>query len=356
VLCAENAPLVPATPVPTLVNRPHPITPSASSVDSADTLRCHIPDLTPLRLKSSANTSVMSVGLITRDRHLSGLQLNLLGGDVEQRLRGAQISGFLSVVRGEAEGVQLAPLYNYASRIRGAQIASMFNITEQAARGWQAAAATNLAVEGDGIVQTALTNVVLGRMRGVQLGATNYAGQFRGVQIGVVNVAMGTSNGLQLGVLNFTRDTSAVKVGLVNLTPATRVQLLLFGGNVTKSNLAVRFLNHHFYTLLGFSLYYRGLDDRFSGALYYRAGYRVNVARRLALSGDLGLAHIEDAPAGAEQMEERRLGIQARLNVEMQISPRFSVFATGGWRRAHRYGHFRDGQRKAIAEMGLMFF
>lgn len=356
VLCAENAPLVPAKPVPTLVNRPHPITPSASSVDSADTLRWHIPDLTPLRLKSPANTSVLSAGLITRDRHLSGLQLNLLGGDVEQRLRGAQISGFLSVVRGEAEGVQLAPLYNYASRIRGAQIASMFNITEQAARGWQAAAATNLAVEGDGIVQTALTNVVLGRMRGVQLGATNYAGQFRGVQIGVVNVAMGTSNGLQLGLLNFTRDTSAVKVGLVNLTPATRVQLLLFGGNVTKSNLAVRFLNHHFYTLLGFGLYYRGLDDRFSGALYYRAGYRVNVARRLALSGDLGLAHIEDAPAGTEQTEERRLGIQARLNVEMQLSPRFSFFATGGWGRAHRYGHFRDGQRKAIAEMGLMFF
>ena len=212
VLCAENAPLVPATPAPTLVNCPHPITPSASSVDSADTLRWHIPDLTPLRLKSSANTSVLSAGLITRDRHLSGLQLNLLGGDVERRLRGAQISGFLSVVRGEAEGVQLAPLYNYASRIRGAQIASMFNITEQAARGWQAAAATNLAVEGDGIVQTALTNVVLGRMRGVQLGATNYAGQFRGVQIGVVNVAMGTSNGLQQGLLNFTRDTSTVKV------------------------------------------------------------------------------------------------------------------------------------------------
>lgn len=234
VLCAENAPLVQATPAPTLVNRPHPITPSASSVDSADTLRWHIPDLTPLRLKSSANTSVLSAGLITRDCHLSGLQLNLLGGDVERRLRGAQISGFLSVVRGEAEGVQLAPLYNYTSRIRGAQIASMFNITEQAARGWQAAAATNLAVEGDGIVQTALTNVVLGRMRGVQLGATNYAGQFRGVQIGLVNVAMGTSNGLQLGVLNFTRDTSTVKVGLVNLTPATRVQLLLFGGNVTK--------------------------------------------------------------------------------------------------------------------------
>lgn len=143
---------------------------------------------------------------------------------------------------------------------------------------------------------------------------------------------------------------------MINLTPATRVQLLLFGGNVTKSNLAVRFLNQHFYTLLGFGLYYRGLDDRFSGALYYRAGYRVNVARRLALSGDLGLAHIEDAPAGTEQMEERRLGIQARLNVEMQISPRFSFFATCGWGRAHRYGHFRDGQRKAIAEMGLMFF
>ena len=184
VLCAENAPLVPAKPVPTLVNRPHPITPLGFFGR-----QCGHPPVAHSRSDAAAAQVTgqylrLSTGLITRDRHLSGLQLNLLGGDVEQRLRGAQISGFLSVVRGEAEGVQLAPLYNYASRIRGAQIASMFNITEQAARGWQAAAATNLAVEGDGIVQTALTNVVLGRMRGVQLGATNSPANFEGCKSG----------------------------------------------------------------------------------------------------------------------------------------------------------------------------
>ena len=172
----------------------------------------------------------------------------------------------------------------------------------------------------------------------------------------MVNVTTGETDGLQIGLINSTRDTTALKIGLVNLTPNTRVQLMLFGGNTTKSNVGVRFLNHHFYTLLGFGLYYRGLDDHFSGALFYRAGYRHAFSPRFALSADLGLAHIEDSPADAEKTELRRLAFQARLNAEYRIASQLSFFAAGGWSRAHRYGHFKDAHRKPIVELGLMLF
>ena len=326
------------------------------SVPTSDTLTWHFPDIALPRVQSSRHTALFSAGLITRDRNLSGLQLNLLTGDVEEHLRGVQLSGFISLARGSATGVQLAPLYNYAREIKGAQISSMLNITERAARGWQGATFTNIAVEGDGTVQTALTNVVLGRLRGLQLGAANYAGELPGVQIGLVNVTTGETDGVQIGLLNSTRDTTALKIGLVNLTPSTRVQLMAFAGNITKSNLAVRFLNRHFYTLLGFGLYYRGLDDHFSGALFYRAGYRHAFTDRFALSADLGLAHIEDSPADAEKAELRRLGFQAGVNAEYRLTPKLSLFATGGWSRAHRYGHFNDAHRKPIVELGLMLF
>ena len=356
VLCAENAPLPGnATKLQTEKTLSE-VEKSAPSDETSDTLKWHVPDLALPRVKSSANTSVLSAGLITRDRNLSGVQLNLLAGDVEQRLRGLQLSAFISLVRGRATGVQIAPLYNYAQSINGVQFSTMLNITESAARGWQASSTANIAIEGDGLLQMALTNVVLGQLRGVQFGATNYAGALRGLQFGVVNVTTGETDGPQIGLINSTRDTTALKIGLVNLTPNTRVQLMLFGGNTTKSNVGVRFLNHHFYTLLGFGLYYRGLDDHFSGALFYRAGYRHAFSPRFALSADLGLAHIEDSPVDAEKTELRRLAFQARLNAEYRIAPQLSFFATGGWSRAHRYGHFKDAHRKPIVELGLMLF
>lgn len=98
------------------------------------------------------------------------------------------------------------------------------------------------------------------------------------MQIGVFNVCTGRSTkSVQIGAINSTRDSSALKIGLVNYYhPGTRLQMLAFGGNTTKINLAARFLDGYWYTLLGFGLFYRGLDDKFSGSLFYRAGYRLN--------------------------------------------------------------------------------
>lgn len=328
---------------------------SSTRAGHADTVSSPL-DLSLPRVRTRHGNTAISLGLFTYDKQVSGAQFGLLGAGIGHRLGGVQVSALYTLTRGETVGVQFAPVFNYAREMRGFQFSSLFNLTERAARGLQLSSVTNLSIEGDGLLQTAVTNIVLGRLRGAQIGLTNYAGKLSGVQIGIANVAGHSRRGVQIGVINSTRDSSATKIGLVNYTPATRVQMMVFGGNTTKSNLAVRFLNHHFYTLLGFGLYYRGLDDRFSGSLFYRAGYYHDLPRRWAVSGDLGIAHIEDAAPNVASQNTRMLGWQARLNAEHRFSRRFSLFASGGWSVARYYKSRARFHSKPIFELGILLF
>lgn len=116
-------------------------------------------------------------------------------------------------------------------------------------------------------------------MNGVQLGLFNFASKAKGLQIGLFNYHKEDMKGLQLG--------------LVNANPQTKVQLMVFGGNSTKINVGARFKNKLFYTILGGGTHYLDFDDKFSAALFYRAGLELPLYRNLFVSGDLGYQHIE---------------------------------------------------------------
>jgi hypothetical protein len=64
------------------------------------------------------------------------------------------------------------------------------------------------------------------------------------------------------------------KLGLVNVNPNTRYQLMIFGGNTSKGNVAVRFKNDLFYTILGIGDHYLGLNKKIYGVniLSHRIG------------------------------------------------------------------------------------
>lgn len=83
------------------------------------------------------------------------------------------------------------------------------------------------------------------------------------------------------------------QLGLVNANPDTKVQMMFFGGNTTKLNLAARFKNKLFYTILGGGTHFLDFSDKFSGALFYRAGLELPVCKQLFISGDLGYQHVE---------------------------------------------------------------
>lgn len=48
-------------------------------------------------------------------------------------------------------------------------------------------------------------------MRGLQIGAYNYADTLNGSQIGLFNACISHPRGVQIGLLNYSRDTTAHK-------------------------------------------------------------------------------------------------------------------------------------------------
>ena len=106
---------------------------------------------------------------------------------------------------------------------------------------------------------------------------------------------------------------------------------MVYGGNNTAANIGVRIKNQLFYTILGVGSFDQNLHDKFSISTSYRAGLAVPVYKGLSISGDLGYQHIETCSNKDEVIPRRLYALQARANLEYQISKKFSIFATGGY-------------------------
>lgn len=113
--------------------------------------------------------------------------------------------------------------------------------------------------------------------------------------------------------------------------------MMLFAGNTSKLNAAVRFKNRRSYTMLGIGTHYLDLNDKFSGCVFYRAGLYYPIASKLELSGDLGYFHIENFENEDAETPERMYSLQARINLEYKFKSRISFFASGGYGMTRYY-------------------
>lgn len=147
-----------------------------------------------------------------------------------------------------------------------------------------------------------------------------------------------------------------LQLGLVNANPDTRIQMMVYGGNVTPANIGVRFKNQLFYTILGVGAFDQNLNDKFSISTSYRAGLAVPVYKGLSISGDLGFQHIETCSNKGEVIPRRLYGLQARANLEYQISKKFGIFATGGYGLTRYYNKSGNFDKGAIIEAGIVLF
>ena len=231
------------------------------------------------------------------------------------------------------------------------------NIAAAKIKGLQLCGAVNIAVETKNALQVSgITNVCQGKLSGIQFAPGNYAGEVSGAQIGLLNLCGGHVKGVQIGIINHSKDTTAHKIGLVNINPKTRIQLMLFGGNTSKMNAAVRFKNRTTYTLLGIGTHYLDLNDKFSGCVFYRAGLHYPIAGNLEISGDLGYFHIENFENEDAETPERMYSLQARVNLEYKIRPKFSIFASGGYGMTRYYDKNKFYEKKPIIEIGVVLF
>ena len=286
----------------------------------------------------SVRTASINIGLLGGCEYLGGMQANLMTSFSRKRMEGVQIGG-LSNLAADINGVQIASLGNISlSPFKGVQIAGITNISRGVKRGMQL---------------STMANISASYMRGLQLGSYNYSDTLNGSQIGVVNVCVSHPRGVQIGLVNYSRDTIAHKIGLVNINPKTRIDLMLFGGNSSKINGALRFRNRSTYNIIGVGSHYMGLDEKFSGAIYYRIGQYFNVSPRWTLSGDVGFARIETFQHNSTDKPERLYSLQARLNADYQISPILSAFCSVGYGDTRYYNHNRKYRSRPVVETGI---
>lgn len=273
----------------------------------------------------SAAAQNCPVGIVSGQDSVRGMQFGVVASVAGAKARGVQLSGFSNMTTGSLRGVQLSGVSNIAAGVeKGVQLSSMLNVSS-------------------------------GYMRGLQAAFYNYADSLNGTQIGIFNVARSHPKGWQIGLLNISHDTIAHKLGLVNVNPNTEVDLLMYGGSTTKGNVAVRFRNRYTYNIVGFGTHFMGLDEKFSGALFYRLGAYTRLSPRWTLSGDVGYYHVETFKQNSADAPERLFSLQARLNLDYQISKKLGAFASVGYGDTRYYQRWRHYRSRPLVEAGLTF-
>ena len=293
-----------------------------------------------------------NVSLFCSPDTLRGVQIGAFSSVVRQQMRGVSLAGIINSVGDDMRGVQISGVSNVVKGGNGVQLSLFNNVSSSPFRGVQLSGLSNVSMGMKRGLQIAAANVSSSYMRGLQLGGYNYADTLNGSQIGLFNVCIRHPRGVQIGVINYSRDTVAHKIGLVNVNPKTRIDYMFYGGSATKANLAIRFRNRSTYNILGIGTHYFGLDEKFSGALFYRIGQYFQLSPKFSLSGDLGFYHVESFQEHSQDKPERLYSLQARINADYQLGKYTSAFASVGYGDTHYY-HGGRYRRRAIVEAGL---
>lgn len=293
-----------------------------------------------------------NVSLFCSPDTLRGAQIGAFSSVVRQQMRGVSLAGIINSVGNDMRGVQISGVSNVVKGGNGIQLSLFNNVSSSPFRGVQLSGLSNVSMGMKRGLQIAAANVSSSYMRGLQLGGYNYADTLNGSQIGLFNVCIRHPRGVQIGVINYSQDTVAHKIGLVNVNPRTRIDYMFYGGSATKANLAIRFRNRSTYNILGIGTHYFGLDEKFSGALFYRIGQYFQLSPKFSLSGDLGFYHIESFQEHSQDKPERLYSLQARINADYQLGRYTSAFASVGYGDTHYY-HGGRYRRRCIVEAGL---
>ncbi len=260
-------------------------------------------------------------------------------------------------INDSVKGVQLSPISNIAEHSSGVQLAVFSNVGYNGMEGVQLSALNNIAIGGaKGVQLSGFTNQTFGTMRGLQLAFRNQTDTLRGVQLGLFNfIAHDYRSGVQIGFVNFSRDSITKRFGLINISPRTRIDIMAFGGTNSKINLALRFRNRSTYNIIGVGTHYMGLDNKFSGSLYYRIGQYFQLTPKLSLSGDVGFAHVETFQRNSTDSPERLYSLEARINMDYQLNKHWGVFGSVGYGSTHYYSHRKHYRNRMIGEVGLTY-
>lgn len=263
------------------------------------------------------------VGIASVQDSVKHAQVGILSSVATSQMKGFQFGGFANMSATPVSGFQMSPVSNIAMGVK---------------KGYQ---------------MSALFNIAAGEMRGLQTSLYNFSDTLSGAQVGLFNRSIDQPGGAQVGLFNISRDTMAHQWGLFNVKPSTVIDFMAFGGNVNKINMAIRLRNRHHYSIIGIGTHYMGLDEKFSGAIFYRFGLHHPLSPRWTLSADIGYAHVETFEHHSTDKPERLFSLQGRVNMDYQISKLVGAFATAGYGDTRYYHDGSSYRHRPIFETGL---
>lgn len=317
----------------------------------------------------------VDIGLLSVIPSLEGFQLGLIAGGTHKSMSGVGIYGIMGASE-EADGVQIAGINIAKQRMHGLAIGGIC-FGGDSLHGVQIGG-VNMAGEMKG-VQVGFLNGA--RNYGLQVGAVNFSGDNSGVSIGGINLEFGHNKGLQLGLENCADSLDGVQIGafnqcgngdgvqigifnycaeecrqfgLVNVNQRSRLQMLVTTGNHDLISLALRIRNRHTYNVIGFGVGRKGWDDHSCGSAYYRIGQYFTILPRLTLSGDIGIADVAVLRKGTDA--PNMFSLEARMNVEYEVHPKASLFATAGYTSTRYASDGKLFKNKPLFELGVALF
>jgi hypothetical protein len=173
----------PARPAPPPAPRVSPCQPVGPTLPAAIDFVPYVGVSTADQGQSVRNASFGVLGALSGG--VKGAAVSSVVDIASGPLCGVQVSGVVSVA-GPSVGVQVAGITSVAQSFRGLQVGGIANVA-QSLHGLQVAGAANVVAEDSTGMQVAAVNVDDGRLRGVQIGAFNYA-RHADLQLGLVNI------------------------------------------------------------------------------------------------------------------------------------------------------------------------
>ena len=317
----------------------------------------------------------VDIGLLSVIPSLEGFQLGLIAGGTHKSMSGVGIYGIMGASE-EADGVQIAGIniakqrmhglaiggicfggdslhgvqiggVNMAGEMKGVQVGFLNGARNYGLQ----VGAVNFSGDNSGVSIGGI-NLEFGHNKGLQLGGENFADSLDGVQIGVFNQC-GNGDGVQIGILNYCAEECR-QFGLVNINPHSRLQMLVTSGNHDLFSLALRIRNRHTYNVIGLGFGRKGWDDYSYGSAYYRIGQYFTILPRLTLSGDVGIANVTVLRKGTDA--PNMFSLEARMNVEYEVHPKASLFATAGYTSTRYASDGKLFKNKPLFELGVALF
>lgn len=303
---------------------------------------------------------IQVAGITNINGSLSGISVSGLVGITGNNAQGLTLSGLATINGNHSRGISIGGLLNInGNAAAGAQLAGLANVSGGSLKGFTGAGLLNIVGEHlNGAQLSVLANIIAGNMVGIQFSGIGnvVGGTAKGVQIGAANMTV-HAKGVQIGLFNYYKNSlDGFQLGLVNANPQTKVQLMLFAGNATKLNAGARFKNKLFYTILGGGTHYMDFGDKFSAALFYRAGLELPLYKQLFISGDLGYQHIETFKNKNDEIPARLYALQARVNLEYRLHDGLGIFLTGGYGSSRHYTRNKCYDKGVIVEAGVVLF